>query len=49
MSMYTKQTLYKTITKKITKHYKQGKNDMIEELSFAQMTKRDMMKRGLCF
>ena len=49
MSMYTEQTLYKTIMKKISKHHKQDENDTIEELSFAQMTKRDMIKKGLCF
>ena len=49
MSMYTEHTLYKTIMKKITKQHKQDENDTIEELSFAQMTKRDTMKEGLCF
>ena len=50
LNMYTKQPLYKAIMKKfVNKQGKQNEDKVGEEHSYAQMTTREMMKKGLCF
>jgi Zinc knuckle len=46
MTVYAEQPLYKSIMKKTRKS---KDDDEAPELSFAQMNKKEMMKRGLCF
>lgn len=49
LNMYTEQPLYKAIMKKIGKQHDKNETDMSTDVSFAQMTKKEMMKKGLCF
>lgn len=48
LTVYSEQLLYKAIMKKVCKKTNHDDEDALE-LSFAQMSKKEMMKRGLCF